>query len=221
MTVNLVNEQDKFVWNLTTSGTFTVKSMYEDLMNDHTPFLRKYLWKLKIPLKIKIFMWFLNNKVLLTKDNLAKRNWKGSTKCCFCEKQESVEHLFISCPFAKVLWRMVYFTFDLPPPTNITNMFGNWLNGVDKKSKERIRSGVSALCWSIWKCRNNIIFNKSKSLNVLQVLHTMVHWVQLWALLLPQAQRDATYTGCNQLLTVAQDILSRAGWQPTSRLQDA
>jgi hypothetical protein len=44
------------------------------LMNGHTPFLLKYLWKLKISLKITIFMWFLNNKVLLTKENLAKCN---------------------------------------------------------------------------------------------------------------------------------------------------
>jgi hypothetical protein len=48
--------------------------MYLDLMNGHTRFLHTYLWKLKILLKIKIFMWFLNNKIVLTKDNLAKRN---------------------------------------------------------------------------------------------------------------------------------------------------
>jgi hypothetical protein len=221
MTVNLVDEQDKFVWKLTTSGVFSVKSMYEDLMNDHTPYLRKYLWKLKIPLKIKIFMWFLNNKVLLTKDNLAKRKWKGCTKCCFCGAQETVEHLFIVCPFAKLLWRMVHFAYALPPPTNITNMFGNWLNGVDKTSKNRIRIGVSALCWSIWRCRNDIVFNKSKKFNVLQVIHMVAHWVQLWALLLPPAQRDAMDTGCRHLLTVAQDILSRVGWRHISRLQDA
>jgi hypothetical protein len=59
-------------------GLFPVKSMYLDLMNGHKIFLRKYLWKLKIHLKIKKFMWFLHNKVLLTKDNLSKRNWNGS-----------------------------------------------------------------------------------------------------------------------------------------------
>lgn len=74
MMVNLNDEDDRFVWNLTSNGLFIVKSMYEDLMCDYTPFLRKYLWKVKIPLKIKIFMWFLSNKVLLTKDNLAKRH---------------------------------------------------------------------------------------------------------------------------------------------------
>jgi hypothetical protein len=53
ITVTLTHEPDRFVWNLTDSGLFTVKSMYIDLMNGHTRFLRKYLWKLKFPLKIK------------------------------------------------------------------------------------------------------------------------------------------------------------------------
>jgi hypothetical protein len=101
----------------------------------------------KIPLKIKNFMWFLNNKVFLTKDNLAKRN--GCTKCCFCDSIEYVEHLFLSCPFARIVWRMIYFTYNIPLSTNITNMFGNWLNGVDRNDKARTHIGVSALCWSI------------------------------------------------------------------------
>jgi hypothetical protein len=73
MEANLSDEPDSFVWKLNASGVFTVKSMYEDFMNVHSDFPTKYLWKLKIPLKIKIFMRFLNTKVLLTKDNLAKR----------------------------------------------------------------------------------------------------------------------------------------------------
>jgi hypothetical protein len=149
MNVTLENEPDTFAWNLTTSELFIVKHMYEDLMTDHTPYLRKYLWKIKIPLKIKKFMWFLHNKVLLTNDNLAKRNWKGCTKCCFYGVHETIEHRFIACPFSKLLWRVVFFDFDLPPPANINNMFGNWLNGVDKKAKDRIHIGVSTLCWSI------------------------------------------------------------------------
>ena len=221
MLVQLNGDSDRFVWKLTSSGIFSVKSMYEDLMNDHTPYLRKYLWKVKIPLKIKNFMWFLSNKVLLTKDNLAKRLWKGCTKCVFCGEQETVEHLFISCPLARLIWRTVYFTYDIPPPMNVTNMFGNWLNGVDRQSKAIIRIGVSALCWSIWRCRNDIIFNKRKFFHFLQVIHMMVHWVQLWALLSPRELQDVMVTGCTRLQTVAQDILCRAGWQHISRLQDA
>ena len=77
MFVSLTSEEDLFKWNLTRNGSFSVKSMYLQSMNGHTPFLRKYLWKLKVPLKIKKIMWFVNRKVILTKDNLAKRHWNG------------------------------------------------------------------------------------------------------------------------------------------------
>ena len=104
MDVNLSTEPDKFLWSLTTSGAFTVKSMYLDFLNGHTKFLKKYLWKIKVPLKIRIFMWFLNRKVILTKDNLAKRNWNGNKCCSFCDAEETIQHLFFECPFAKLVW---------------------------------------------------------------------------------------------------------------------
>jgi hypothetical protein len=43
MEVRLNDGADSFIWNLTRSGSFTVKSMYADLINGHTRFLRKYL----------------------------------------------------------------------------------------------------------------------------------------------------------------------------------
>jgi hypothetical protein len=82
--INLSDEPDSFRWNFTTTDIFSVKSMYADDMNGHKVFLKKYLWKIKVPQKIWIFMWFLYNKVILTKDNLAKRRWTGCTKCVFC-----------------------------------------------------------------------------------------------------------------------------------------
>jgi hypothetical protein len=90
MSVQLTNENDVFVWGLTTSGAFTVKSMYLYLLDDDTKYLKKYIWKIKVPLKIKVFMWFLHRKVLLNKDNLIKRNWTGNEKCCFCDNKESI-----------------------------------------------------------------------------------------------------------------------------------
>jgi hypothetical protein len=73
MEVQLTNEKDVFIWGLTTNGVFTVKSMYLDLLDDDTKYLQKYIWKMKVPLKIKVFMWFLHQKVILTKDNLKKK----------------------------------------------------------------------------------------------------------------------------------------------------
>jgi hypothetical protein len=67
------NGRDVFILKLTTSGVFTVKSLYLNHISGHTPFLRKYIWNIKFPLKIRIFIWFLHQNVILTKDNLAKR----------------------------------------------------------------------------------------------------------------------------------------------------
>nr|CAE04079.2 OSJNBb0032D24.9 [Oryza sativa Japonica Group] len=58
---------------------------------------RTFIWNLSIPLKIKIFLWYLWRGITLTKDNLAKRKWKGSIKCCFCNSNETIQHLFFDC----------------------------------------------------------------------------------------------------------------------------
>jgi hypothetical protein len=52
MTVNLGDEPDNFVWNLTTSGIFTVKSVNEDLMNNHS-FSAKIFMEAKDPTQDK------------------------------------------------------------------------------------------------------------------------------------------------------------------------
>jgi hypothetical protein len=102
MVVQLSDEPDRFIWNLTRSGIFIVKSMYEDSLNSLVHFPSKYLGKLKSPLKMIFYLlWFLNRKVLLIMANLIKRQWKGSKKCCFCDADESIEHLFLSCSLSK------------------------------------------------------------------------------------------------------------------------
>ena len=94
-------------------------------------------------------MWFFFNKVILTKDNLAKRNWNGCKKCMFYDSEESIDHLFFTCPFAHLLWTVVHYAFNIIPPVNSMNMFDNWLNGVDKNFKAQIRVGTCVLLWSI------------------------------------------------------------------------
>jgi hypothetical protein len=63
----------------------------------------RLLWKLILPLKIKIFLWHLNKGVTLTKDNLVRRNWTGTTTCVFCASEETIHHLFFECHYAKFL----------------------------------------------------------------------------------------------------------------------
>jgi len=91
-----------------TSGKFSVNSMYKALIQPDVPVdNNKKIWKMKIPLKTKVFAWYLRRGVILTKDNLAKRNWHGSKQCVFCHKDETIKHLFFECKFTSSTWSII------------------------------------------------------------------------------------------------------------------
>ena len=177
--INLVEGSEHFRWNLHKYGVFTVRSMYLHKINQNAPFRHKLIWKLKIPLKIKIFFWFLQRGVILTKDNLARKNWKGSLKCCFCNCNESITHLLFDCHHAKEIWKIVYLATGLAPPRSISHMLGNWLSNFDNNERRVILVGAAALCWAIWKCRNDIIFNKTKYSLFMQTVFRGTYWLRL------------------------------------------
>jgi hypothetical protein len=77
------------VWTLN-KDFFSVSSLYKDLMQEVNILDNCASWKLKLLLKIKIFLWYLKKGVILTKDNLIKCNGKGCTKCCFFSSEESM-----------------------------------------------------------------------------------------------------------------------------------
>jgi hypothetical protein len=106
------------------NGQFSVKSYYLALIHSDVSNLNKRLWKLKVLLKIKIFLWYLQRGVVLTKDNLAKRNWQGSVLCCFCHKDETIQHLFFNCPLARSIWRIIQVATNHYLPHSVSNMFG-------------------------------------------------------------------------------------------------
>jgi hypothetical protein len=114
MGVQITDQVDTFKWGLTTWDFFCVKSMYNYLINGHTIYLKKYIWKIKAPLKIRIFLWFHHKEVILTNHNLCKRGWHGSSKCCFCDQDETIQYLFFTCPFVKIIWRIIHMTFNIP-----------------------------------------------------------------------------------------------------------
>ncbi|WVZ49220.1 hypothetical protein U9M48_000597, partial [Paspalum notatum var. saurae] len=64
--VNLREGRDQYVWPLHNKGYFSVSSMYKHLVSNGLK-VSQEIWHLKIPLK---------RGVILTKDNLAKRNWR-------------------------------------------------------------------------------------------------------------------------------------------------
>jgi hypothetical protein len=88
--------------------------MYLTMINNGFVDTNRKMWKVPIPLKIKIFMWYVYKGVVLTKNNLAKRNWDGSKQYNFCCRDEGIQHLFFNCLYARFVWRLVHITFGIP-----------------------------------------------------------------------------------------------------------
>ena len=218
MEVQLTHQPDQLCWKLTKSGEFTVKSMYIDVINSSVIPSSKHVWKVKVPLKIKVFMWFVHKQVILTKDNLVKRNWTGSTRCSFCDRDETIKHLFFECPMARVLWRSVQIAFNITPPNSVSTLFGTWLVGIESETARHIRVGVCALLWAIWNCRNDLAFNRTTTIHFLQVLFRATALIRMWSLLTPTEARERLVTGSVRWEMVARDIFNRFGWRSCNRI---
>jgi hypothetical protein len=128
----------------------------------------KIVGKIKIPPKIRIFLWYVYKGVVLTKDNLGKRRWKGSIKCSFCNCNETIDHLFFRCDFARFIWRTVEIVSGLKAPLNVSHFFWHWLDRVKLNTKKQFMVGAAAILWAIWTSRNHVIFNNAIVMSVIR-----------------------------------------------------
>ena len=101
VSTGLTETSDVFVWGLTKNLNFTVKSLYTNMMQADRIHDKCIVWKAKVPLKIKIFLWYLKKCVLLTKDNLIKRNWKGEVGVVFVINTK-LYNIFFRMPCGKI-----------------------------------------------------------------------------------------------------------------------
>jgi hypothetical protein len=72
--VALNNTPDKPIWKFTKSSFFNVKSLYTKLSSVGVDRSFKHLWKAKLPLKIKIWLWLIWHNAIASFDNMKKED---------------------------------------------------------------------------------------------------------------------------------------------------
>jgi hypothetical protein len=123
----LGDEPDRVKWKIGCRGTFRVKDLYLQLRAEGS-FPQKFLWKIKIPMKVRIFLWEVLKNSILTKDNLLKRGWTGNVQCQFCNEKETINHLLLGCGLAKLAWQVVLYAFQLIRLSDrVEDLFGGWI----------------------------------------------------------------------------------------------
>jgi hypothetical protein len=178
---------DGVVWKWEKSGNFSVKSMYKHLFTNDERDGNKQLWKAKIPLKVKIFMWLTLQDSILTKDNLLKRKWRGSPACTFCQDTESVNHLMFECPVMKYVWSIMAYILGATVRPSSFSQYWIWIYRHLPGGKHVFFVGLAAVCWSIWKIRNNICFEGKRVKTPTEIICLICSMLTYWAGL----QKDA------------------------------
>jgi hypothetical protein len=175
-------QEDRVKWCMGNKG-FTVNSLYKKNSIDQATVPYRFLWKSKLPQKIKVFIWLVVRNKILTKDNLKKRSWHGSSECCFCGGLESIEHLFFKCSIARFVWRVIQIALNLDfIPKSIGELCDRWLN----KSKDRISNLMIFRCgavfWAIWRTRNDCFFGDKILLDPANIIFLCCFWLDSWAI---------------------------------------
>jgi hypothetical protein len=195
------------MWKWGKNGKLTVKSTYNALTESNNGTYVKQIWRGKIPPKIKFFMWLLSNGAVLTKDNMLRRNWHGSSDCYFCELDESIDHLFFKCSVAKIVWACVATCFGARDIPGNLNQCWSWLDKWLPQGRKFHVIGTTAICWAIWKARK-ACFDKNIIRNPMEIIFHVGALMNFWAGLYPELDREALEEGVNMMLKVAIDILA-------------
>lgn len=98
-------KKDKLIWNLTKHGGYSVKSAYHLYMNfvagaADLKIDRDWnlIWHLKVPLKVKAFLWKACRNCLPTRMRLQSKGINCPAVSVFCERElENSWHVFLTC----------------------------------------------------------------------------------------------------------------------------
>lgn len=101
--------------------------------------------------------------------------------------------------------------------SNVSHVFGSWLQKVRLRSKNLILTGVIIVCWAIWFSRNDIIFNSERS-NVSGYSFQGHTGIKFWALLQKEEDQCTISEACRVLESTTMEIFTKNGWRFNNRL---
>jgi hypothetical protein len=120
------NQQDTWAWHFERSGSFTVRSVYRLLVStkktredwlegrpgssssstEHR--LWTTMWKVKVPSKIRVFLWRLAHQSLPTGSVRLHRNMATTAGCPFCAvTHDDWRHSLLECTTARCVWALM------------------------------------------------------------------------------------------------------------------
>ncbi|XP_022027114.1 uncharacterized protein LOC110928407 [Helianthus annuus] len=114
---------------------------------------------------------------------LARRNVPVPNQMCvLCgDYAETCDHIFVSCHFAQSIWQNLAIWCRMPPIIAFGIKDLLTLHGPRSSSRESkaIHAVILVTFWSIWKVRNEVVFNQAVP-NVVKSLDEIKSMAYLW-----------------------------------------
>lgn len=167
ISVSITGGRDTFVWTGSDSG-FSIKSAY-DVIRRKSPKVswRNIVWDPGILPKQAFILWFLFQGRLKTRDLLRSRGMQISAECGLCNQdEESIEHLFFSCPVSKLCWESLLAVRGMRRSACSWTVEKRWIlrnaRSRNRRSKKIIIC-LAAAVYAIWAERNGRVFRNEQN----------------------------------------------------------
>jgi hypothetical protein len=167
-------EEDRWVWMPEGGAVFTVKSAYRILSafsvldsaaGQWNMSVFNAIWKCPAPSKVSGFVWQLLHGRIPTRNNLVVRGIlvaNGDVACGLCgEALETELHLFLYCEIATLVWMEIFSWLDVPfyLPHNLFSILHFFMEVGSKKGRKGMIMITAAVLWTLWRCRNAVLFD--------------------------------------------------------------
>lgn len=133
------------------------------------------VWEWELPYKLKCFCWLAVHDRVLIQKNLQLRGFIGPGIYHMCMRgPKDIDHLLIYYPYAVAAWVGVLDALNIAPSRqhhSLESCLYYWYN-----SQQQHHSLPFDILWSIWRSRNDLIFQRKVAVVREDVIKTVAYF---------------------------------------------
>ncbi|KAK4381236.1 putative ribonuclease H protein [Sesamum angolense] len=156
---------DSMVWHFNKNGRCSVKSAYQVALPIVARESRRevgessaptagwnFIWKSRVPNKVRIFLWRLCNDALPTNCNLQRKYCDIELPCLTCGDLRETINVFLECHFARQAWALSHLPWGVISEWH--NRAADWVKHVRSQLEHDDFNLFVMIHWRLWGRRN-------------------------------------------------------------------